>query len=364
MKSVCNVDWVELYCNQDNPALSRDFSFEVSDGLYTFRLFLREYGTRVYSHVWNVTINGQDFATICCCPLSAKGTGGILDDHACHVKVANYWLYTDKWFDMLSHALGLLVINPRHAARIDICCDWQYLRCGLSGGALMSGIVQRKFVKVHQPQWAVHGIDTDKHLHVNSIGFGSKQSSVYTRFYNKSFELATSGKTYIAEMWQNVGFTEGVPVYRVEFAMQDLGLRSVDKSTGCCLEIDWKRLGDREYIEEQFLYYAAYYFDVRKADNARKYRCTPISLFAHSEMSYKAWQNPRNVKSSRTSRMVINYLRDNAASLGLSPDATNALMQVLYTEMFNANITKLYEDRERERPIVGAESNVDECIMS
>ena len=347
MKSICNVDWLELYCSQYNPKLVENKAFSATSGCDTFDAALRPYGTRVYRNVWKVSYNGHEFMEICCCPLSAKTDGGILKDTDCHVKLCNYWLYTDVWYQLLTHALGAYCIKPIKPARLDICCDFQYLRNGLSGAALMAGIVKRNYVKVHQPKWSMHGIDSDKKLWINSLSFGSKKSAVFTRFYNKSFELLSSGKTYIADMWLNVGFKEGESVYRVELSIAGTGLESIDKATGCILSIDWESLSSRQYIEEQFLYYSKYYFDIRRRDNARKDRCSPLDLFDHTDLDYKAWQNPRNGLSGRTTRLVINYLTANMQRFAADPDSYNALMKILYTEVMDTQLIPLFYETDK-----------------
>lgn len=338
----CHVscDWLELFCSAaESCPLFIPFStehIEVDAPSITFRGIefhgqLRPYGTRVYKYVWEyVDKNGLVFLTICLDPLSKRSEGGLMYDDMCHVKLGNYWLYTDLWFDALNHALRVLRIKPLRASRVDICCDVQYFACGISAGALMAGLVQDKYCKVHQPKWTLHAIDSQKGRYYNTLCFGSKQSAVYTRMYNKTLELQTSGKMYIVDSWEkNCAFDLTKPVYRVEFEIHDV--KSVDKETGCVMEIDWEQLRHREYIEQQFLYYAGYFFDIRKRDNPRKDRCTPLLLFNASECQYKAWQNPRAEVSSRTARVVEHWLRDNATSLAVTADDVNALLKCLYS---------------------------------
>lgn len=321
MKCMFSCDWLELLCSASlSPLIEDDWSAKLNLG-ERYKIDLMLYQTRVFRRVYVMSympdMAHQDvwceFCSIVCDPLSRKSQGGIMDDGLCHVKVVNYWLYTDKWLKMLKHALGLLVINPLRAARVDLCCDLQHFACGISAAALMKGLAVENYRKVHQPKWTMHAVDGQQRKYYNTLSFGSKRSSVFTRFYNKSLELRESGKTYIVESWRdNSTLDLDNDVYRLEFEMHDCGLKSIDKATGCVIEIDWQEVADRARIEELFVYYAAYFWDIRKSDNVRKDRCTPLQMFTAPSGVYKSWSNPRYRVSTRTAKVVYNWLRENA----------------------------------------------------
>lgn len=349
-------DWYEVFCAMANesPCHSVHCNVTLTHPLGDVFLTLRPYGTRVYARVWSVSVkvsgaaDNVEFATICCEPLSKKSSGGIMADYNCHLKLANYWCYCPALAtQLLKHVSGLLCIKPIRASRMDFCMDFQFAQNGLFAADLMRGIVDRKFVKVHQPKWAMHGVDTDRKLWINSLSFGSKQSSVFTRFYNKSLELKESGKVYISECWQDIGFKVGVDVYRIEFSLHDCGLRSVDKATGAIIEVDFNRALEQSYIRELWLYYAKYYFDIRKHDNERKYRCTPLALFSCSSGDLSVWQNPRHAVSTRTTRLVSNYLRAHAAELNDNPATIQPLMDSMYRLLFDQRLLNLYTNETR-----------------
>ena len=308
MKCFYTTDWLEVYCMW--PITERDHLMGniVSSETYMigkdFMFKKRDYGTRVYSCIADVTYKGQEFMTITYQPLSK-----IINESACHVKVTNYWLYTDKWLDILKLAFGEFRIKPIQVSRVDISCDWQYSRSGVSASVLMSKLVKGDYRKIHQPRWTLHAIDTEKELWYNGMSFGSKKSSCFTRFYNKSLELKeVKDKIYIRECWEQADLDLDKDVYRVEFQLKADGRKSIDKSTGAIIDISVDELIDRQRVQELFLYYAAYYFDIRRNDNERKDRSTQVDIFAQSDMDYKAWQNPRNVISTRTDKMVLNYI--------------------------------------------------------
>lgn len=351
MTAMYSCDWFEIFCGMacNSPCHSFVSNQLLRHPLGDVSLTLRPYGTRVYAKVWCVSVRGSqpdewvEFGTLCCEPLSKKSAGGIMADYNCHFKLANYWCYCPATSsDLLKHVSGLLCIKPIRASRMDFCCDFQYAQNGLYAADLMRGIVNRKYVKVHQPKWAMHGIDTDAKLWINSLSFGSKQSAVFTRFYNKSLELKESGKVYIAEAWQHVGFKEGVDIYRVEFSLHDCGIKSVDKATGAIIEVDWEQCLNLAYIANMWLYYAAYYFDIRQHDNPRKYRCTPLELFPPSAGDLAVWQNPRHAVSTRTSRLVANYLREHAPELLDNSADIQGLLGSMYRLLFDQRLLNIY----------------------
>lgn len=339
MKAMFSCDWLELYCESNQPIQCGS----VRAGSLFMSISQREYGTRVYRYIYDVELWHEEdfvpFLTICCCPLSP-----ILKPTDAHVKLANYWLYTDMWLNKLEHALRAFCINPIQPSRIDLCADWQYCRSGIAAWDLLNGLVCSRFLKVHQPHWRLHAYDSTKagRLYYNSLAFGSKSSSVFTRFYNKSLELRQgSDKVYIRERWSQIGFDDAQPIFRTEFSLQSLGRKSVDRETGAIVEIDWRRLIDHSYLSEQFRYYAAYYFDIRRADNARRDRCTPLDIFGGSDMSYAAFQNPRFELSTRTDRLVLNYLHKNYGRLAVTPEqmrsVTQAFASIMYSKRTSAS---------------------------
>ena len=358
MTAMYSCDWYELFCRYA-PANGLEGS-DMWEGRSIFCNTLygslsctaRAYGTRVYALVYDCCYKTGDDETPLCSitlrPLSRKSLGGIMDDDMCHVKLSNYWCYCSDAMRRLESALAQLCIKPLRLSRCDICCDLQWFACGISAPDLMRGLIDRRFVKVHQPRWNLHGIDSDVRLYVNSMSFGSKASSVFTRFYNKSLELKESGKVYIAERWLQVGFKANTDVYRVEFSMHDCGLNSVDKSTGCILSVDWTQALDPVYICDQFLYYAAYYFDIRKKDSKRKYRCTPLRLFSKPDSIYGAWSNPRYRHSGRTEKVVLHWLQQHMNNI-TTVEQRKALYSAIYELLNSKNSIRYYEERLKQK---------------
>lgn len=315
MRYSVSLDWLEVYGVSDlqSPLYDLDV-FHADDEFVAKR---RAYGTRVYARVFDVTISGDDFMTICIQPLSRRSAGGIMDDAMCHVKITNYWLYRDDWYSIFKDALRIFRIKPKRLSRIDIACDWQHGECGLYAGDLLRGLVKRKYLKIHQPNWRANGTDAAQ-LSWHSLAFGSKSSPVFTRFYNKSMELLSTGKDYIADAWRLAGLNLRRDVYRVEFQMTDTGREAIDPDTGEQFDITLDMVADRNDVASIFFHYAQHYFDVRKAGTAtRRTNCTRLRIFPDAHSGFTPVQRPRHDVTTRTDRLVVKRM---VQSLFLMPD--------------------------------------------
>lgn len=315
MRYSVSLDWLEVYATSDLQSALYDTDVFHADDEFIARR--RAYGTRVYERVFDVYLNSEDFMTICIKPLSRRSAGGIMDDAMCHVKLANYWLYRDDWYDIFTHALRLFRIKPKRLSRLDIACDWQHAECGLYAGDLLRGLVKRRYLKVHQPNWRANGTDSTQ-LNWHSLAFGSKSSPVFTRFYNKSMELQVTGKDYIADSWRLAGLNMKRDVYRVEFQMSDTGREVIDPDTGEQFDITLDMVASRSDVAALFFHYAQHYFDIRKAGTAtRRTNCTPIRVFPDSSAGFIPVQRPHHDVTTRTDRLVVKRM---IQSLFMMPD--------------------------------------------
>lgn len=301
MKLLCHLDWLEVYCRRSTLDPPTNAPHLIAK--------LQPYTTRVYSHVYNVTTDfGVPVATATTDPLSRKSDGGILLDNIMHIKIANYWLYTDKWMDMLQQVLDLFSAEVINISRIDVCGDWQYAANGCPAYKMLHNLAVGKYRKVFQPNWHLHAKSKET-LHYNSIGFGSKSSPVFTRFYNKTLELSqATDKPYIRELWKQYGFSDSADVYRTEFSLTGIGKSCVDGETGEVLTVSLDDVSSPKGVTQLFVHWAQRYFDIRVYDNERSNRCTPIKVFPDSPKPYIPLRNPRYATSTRTDRTILNRL--------------------------------------------------------
>lgn len=310
MKYVCNLDWVELFCEFDSLLYRRQYG-NISDNDYSdFSVFLKPYGTRVYRYVSEIRYHKIPFATLCYHPLSDKTNGGIMNPLMCHIKLDNFWCYRSDWYEVLMHALRQFRIKPKRLSRLDLCCDMQYFQCGLSGGDLCKGLITRKYYKIHQPNWSAHGKDS-RELTWNSLSFGSKNSPVFTRFYNKTLELdQAKDKQYIREVWQENGLDDGRPVWRIEFSIHDTGIDVIDDETGEVFDIKLEQIKDPTNVEGLFLYYAQHYWDIRKNTGQPRYKCPELKLLPKVGRMFRPYQRPHLGTLTRTDKMVVMRMQE------------------------------------------------------
>lgn len=315
MKCCVNVDWVELYCKFDSLLYRGQFGSPHASDLHGFGVVLRPYGTRVYKCVSCISYHGIPFAVLCYHPLSSQDSGGIMNPLMCHLKLENYWCYNDSWYEVLHHALRVFRIKPVRLSRADICLDVQHFRNGIYAADLCRGLIERKYYKIHQSRWNAHGEDSDK-MSWHSLGFGSKQSSVFTRFYNKSLELRqVKDKQYIREIWQLYSFNMERDVWRIEFSLTDTGTQIAVPKTHYVYDIPLEDLASRERLMLRFLQYAQHYWDIRKNTGKNRYRCERLDLLPDSVLPFFPYQRPRLGAMNRTDRMIVERMLTTAATL-------------------------------------------------
>ncbi|WP_256211993.1 hypothetical protein [Nitrosomonas communis] len=125
----------------------------------------------------------------------------------------------EKHLRYILNELGSLNSHA-HVSRIDLCADF---------------ISPENMESWHREAWITRGKKIDTHV-INgaftgwSIGLGGKISC---RLYNKLLEIQSSGRTDLVPLWQEAGWQENDPIWRVEFqlmreVLNEHGLISLD----------------------------------------------------------------------------------------------------------------------------------------
>lgn len=240
-------------------------------------------------------------------------------DNMCHVKLCNEWCYNDSWAYIFKTALRSFRINPIRPSRIDLAGDVQNFECGVPASVVAQKLMQRQYYKIHQSNWRAVGNDAAS-LSWNSLGFGSKSSPVYTRFYNKTLELRQEkDKQYIRECWELAGLDMSKDVWRVEFALTDTGRDVIDDETGECFSLSIDDIDDHDKVTALFCHYAQHYWDIRKVEgDKRRYDCKRLAMFPTSPNQFLPVQRPHYSTCTRTDRLVLKRMQE---SLYLEEDA-------------------------------------------
>lgn len=305
------VDWLEIYCIERKNIVIEDRLKSLG-----YRVEVMPYTTRIYGKILQVYKNKSElYFTICREPLSVKGSGtnGILKEGSCHLKIHNHLLYKSDVGAVALKCCRDAGITPKNISRIDICADFQYFRNGMHPSTLIKGFASEKYLKIGQPRFTLHGTTEKGYNYYNSVLFGSRSSSVYTRFYEKSLEMKeVKQKDWIIDCWRDLGFDlDGKQVWRVEFAISGPGRRNLNKKTAEIKEISLSDLSSRDKIRALFISLAKRYFVFTKADTAtRKYNQEKLELF-ESSAEVEKWQplpNTRSTVTNRTTKTVYEYL--------------------------------------------------------
>lgn len=305
------VDWLEIYCIERKNILIEDRLKSLG-----YRVVTMPYTTRVYGKVLQVYKNGSEpYFTLCCKPLSVKGNGsnGILKEGSCHLKLHNHLLYKSDVGAVALKCCRDAGITPQNISRIDLCADFQYFKNGMHPSTLIKGFASEKYLKIGQPRFTLHGTTEKGYNYYNSVLFGSRNSSVYTRFYEKSLEMKeVKQKDWIVDCWRELGFDlDNKQVWRVEFSISGPGRKNLNKNTAEIQEINLSDLSSRDKIRALFISLSKRYFVFTKADTAtRKYNQERLELF-DTEIEVEKWQPlpaTRKTETNRTTKMVYEYL--------------------------------------------------------
>lgn len=202
-----NIDWLEVHCIE--PLEPRDADYYRSLG---FEVSQREYGTRVYEQMFTIyTPDGQPFMEVRRAPhtTNAHDKFQVLEVGSCHLKLHNRACYYNNAGSIMRDFLKTHRYEFRRISRIDICLDFEKFDSGDMPATFVRRLLEHKYAKVNQTDIAVRGKDLWDGKIWNSLSWGSKKSSVFTRFYNKTLELKeVKDKPYIRQAWASSGLVD------------------------------------------------------------------------------------------------------------------------------------------------------------
>lgn len=305
------VDWLEIYCIEWKDV-------DIKDRLESkgYRVEIMPYTTRVYGQVLQVYKGkSEPYFTICRLPLSVRSndSSGILKAGSCHIKLHNHLCYVENVGAVAMQCCKDAGVTIQNISRIDLCADFQYFYNGMHPSTLIKGFASEKYLKIGQPRFTLHGTTEKGYNYYNSVLFGSKTSSVYTRFYEKSLEMKeVAQKDWIVDCWRELEFDlDDKQVWRVEFAVHGPGRKMLDRKTAEVQEITVQDLCSRDKIKALFISLAKRYFVFTKADTAtRKYNQEHLVLFDMNPdvEKYSPLPGVRKTITTRTTKQVYEYL--------------------------------------------------------
>lgn len=334
MKRCINLDWLEVFVLEKkghsyNPDTFRRAGYHVIE---------RDYGTRQYRQMFTLCVGDIPLYEIRRDPLSKKSNGGIMADLASHIRFVNRTCYERDPVRNFITFLNTYSYSVKNISRVDLALDFQVFDTGEKPEDFVRRYMEGEVSKIHQSQlhsygleknlpdkteegWVVcaHGRDAWNARVWNSLKWGAPTSSISTKLYNKSLELAreSHGKPYIEDAWKVCGFTQDLPVWRIEFSILSGKRHMVEKDSRQLVEITLESLADRGQIMVVWESFFSEYFDFRivqydsKGNAIRKDRCPQKDFFYYDnhEEVYEPLTLTKMQDADRTDKIVINRLR-------------------------------------------------------
>lgn len=334
MNRCVNIDWLQVFCQEplDKPL---DANYFISQG---YEVKQRDYGTPQYREMFTIFEKGFPFIEVRRNPYSLKENGGIFTQRDCHLRLSNRSCYALSPIDDLRSFIMAHGYTYRSISRIDICLDFNTFDRGDKPEKVLRDYMEGKLSKINQCNIAAHGKDRWDGRLWNSLKWGSANSMISTKLYNKSLELKeTHDKFYIRDQWEAAGLRTDIPIWRVEFSISSDMKGFIKLDTG---ELITNKLTDYDTRDKclfRFHSLANKYFHfkyVEKLENGsfrRKDRCRDKLLFiiSKSEQAYKPVRLTTQHEPTRTDIMLMKRLRKLQYDFNLYPnevESTNILI--------------------------------------
>lgn len=299
-----NLDWLELYCLEDDIGFPHDANFFRRAG---FHVEEREYGTPMYNEMFTLYDHfDEPMIEIRRNPKSAetRQINGLFDPRSCHVRLSNRTCYFANPVQLLQQFIEQYGLHYQRISRVDICYDFTTFDYGDNPADFMRRYMKNRYTKINQANISAHGADAWGGRTWNSVSWGSKKSMVGTKFYNKKLELSEArDKPYIRQAWRAAGLVDDeylltkdgnpVDIWRVEFSVKsgtrnwfimenEQGKKKRIQSVRNTLEV----YDTKEKLWQMFLSLTDHYFHFKKFEEGkRKDLCEDKKLFNPDGMS-------------------------------------------------------------------------------
>ena len=261
--------------------------------------------------MFTLLINGEPFVEVRRAPssLGSASAARYFDPRSCHIRLCNRTCYAYDAGTIMQNFLDDHGFVFQSISRIDLCMDFEKFDSGDIPFKFLTRYMNGKYAKVNQCTIAVHGKDEWNGRNYNSVGWGSKKSPVYTRFYDKTLELKEAkDKPYIRQAWASCGLvddfiqltkrdSDGIfynpRIWRLEFAITSsvknwvcYDVDELGNSTHLSKRNDLSIYANRDSLEPVFASLVAHYFHFKYYEEGKsKYSCLDKQLFDFSQHS-------------------------------------------------------------------------------
>ena len=328
-----NLDWLEVYVLEPRPL---DAAYFESRG---YRVELRAYGTPQYREMITLYHGKKPLMEIRRDPYSLKSQGGIFEDNSVHLRLPNNMCYSEYPVQFLQGFIKTHGYTYKSTTRLDFCLDFNTFDHGRNVPKFINAYMREKYFKMNQSQVCAHGADSWPIRQYWSLKWGSENSAITTKIYEKTTELMTAqrDKPYIWDAWRDAGLCTEIPVYRVEFSIKGAQVkelykerhdpkRFVNLDTGEIMHgyidksqhvmLDFNAYPTRESMLFTFMALAAKYFDFRESTLTRngtpqrRDRCPRCELFDISadQRAYRPIRTTQTPQPGRTEKILAKRL--------------------------------------------------------
>lgn len=332
-----NLDWFEVFCREDIEHFPVDANFFKKRG---WEVKQREYGTPQYKEKFTLYQGGFPLYEIARNPYSLKEMGGIFEKGSCHIRICNRTLYAPRCIDKLREFLLMYNYSLNGVTRADVCLDFVVFDNQMKPQTLLNGWAKEKFRKINACFSHEHGIDTWSGKVINSVKWGSEQSMISTKMYNKTMELSrvAHDKFYIRDAWKEAGIKESDEVWRIEFSIKgncnqfvriedpDVNIDGTEMPLNEWMKERQRKDNETIYIKNNLemydtkerlhlLFFSLYkkYFHwkiqsfTKDGNKQRKDRCKDLELFKYDGVVYKPLQLTKQHEPGRMERILIKH---------------------------------------------------------
>lgn len=194
-----NLDWLEVYALEPISETHNADYFRSQQ----FAVLERDYGTRIYSEMF--TIVGADDYPFVEVRRNPKNNS-ILPINATHLRFVNRRCYEYDAGTIMAEFLKRYGYTFVSISRVDICLDFEKFDSGDDPQKFVKRYVGHKYAKINQSQASAHFDDCWERRDFNSFSWGSRNSDINTKLYNKTMELydekaGAFRKPYILQAW-------------------------------------------------------------------------------------------------------------------------------------------------------------------
>ena len=145
-----NLDWLELYCLEDDIGYPHDANFFRRDG---FHVEEREYGTPMYNEMFTLYDHfDEPLIEIRRDPKSAetRQINGLFDPRSCHVRLSNRTCYFANPVQLLQQFIEQYGLHYQRISRVDICYDFTTFDYGDNPADFMRRYMKNRYTKINQ----------------------------------------------------------------------------------------------------------------------------------------------------------------------------------------------------------------------